>query len=96
MRVATDDILIIPFEQVGGLFQRSPGHAVLVQCGQRRLQVGAIIPWPDGKFLVDIQIFEEIRQIPYAVGKFSEVIESFESAVGAARVCLTSIRRAKE
>lgn len=88
-----DGVSIVPFEQLGGLLRGSGGHAVLVDRGRYRLQVGAIIAIGNGKFRVDVHIFDEMQGLDYVAGKFSEFFENFDSAVEAARAFLSSIRK---
>ncbi|MGH8662483.1 MAG: hypothetical protein ACREUB_12105 [Burkholderiales bacterium] len=95
MKIASRDVSIVPLEQVGELFRGSKGHGVLVDCGRYRLQVGAIIPQPDGKFWLDMGIFESMQLAQYSTGRFSEVYGTFEAAVEAAQEFLLSKRKAE-
>lgn len=88
----TSDITILPFQQLGGLVGQSEGHGIFVDCSGYRMNVGTILSYPDGKYLLTLMIMAEMQVSGYKSCDFTETFDSFEEACDAARRFLVSQR----
>jgi hypothetical protein len=61
---SASDITILPFREFAGLVGQSEGLGIFIDCGGgNRMNVGAILPRPDGKLLLNVMILAEM-QVP--------------------------------
>lgn len=88
----SSQISIIPFQQLDGLVGQSDGHGIFIDCSSYSMNVGAIIPYPDGTYLLNVMILDEMQVSAYKPCSFSETFDNFELAADAARRFLASQR----
>lgn len=86
------EITILPFQQLGGFVGQSEGHGIFIDCGGYHINVGAILPLPDGKYLLNVMIMAEMQVPGYKVCEFTEFYDSMERAADAGREFLASQR----
>jgi len=79
---------IVPEHQLGGILSHSTGHGIFVPHGKNRMNVGVILPYGEGRFLLNIMIMKEMSVPDYELCDFSESFETYEAAVEAARTHL--------
>jgi len=81
---------IVPERQLGGILTHSTGHDVFVLYGKNRMNVGVILPYGEGRFLLNIMIMKKMSVPDYELCDFSESFETYEAAVEAASKFLRS------
>ena len=89
-------ITIVHFNELGGLLESSNGYGVFVPCAFGQMNVGAILPCPDGRYLLNIMISKEMEIFAYETCEFSEEYETFDAAADAARKFLASKRKPEQ
>lgn len=87
------EITIVPFQQLAGLVGQSEGHGIFIDCGGHRMNVGTILPHPDGKHTLTVMIMAEMHVPGYSPCDFTEVYDRFEDAANAAHLFLASQRK---
>jgi hypothetical protein len=85
-------ISVIPFNQLAGPVGQAHGLGIFVDCGSYRMNIGAILPLPDGKCLLNVMILAEMQVPGYKPCDFSSRYDTVESAEQAARAYLESQR----
>ena len=86
------EITILPYQELGGFVGQSEGHGIFVDCGGYRMNVGAILPQSDGKYLLNVLIMAEMQVAGYRLCDFTDFYETVEGAADAARTFLASKR----
>jgi hypothetical protein len=90
---STSEITILPFRQLEGLVGQSEGLGIFIDCGGgNRMNVGAILPRPDGKFLLNVMILAEMQVPRYKPCDLMDLYDTIESATQAAMAFLESQR----
>jgi len=88
------EITIIPFRKLAGLVGQSDGLGIFIDCGGgNRMNVGAILPRPDGKQLLNVMILAEMQVPGYKPCNLMDSYDSVESATEAALAFLDSQRQ---
>lgn len=87
------EIEVLPYQQLGGIAAYSSGHGIFVDCGRHRMNVGAILPVDEGKFLVTVQIMDEMEVPDFELCEMWKLFDNFEDARKAALDFLESKRR---
>lgn len=89
----TSEVTILPFRQLAGPVGQSDGLAIFIDCGGGiRMNVGAILPGPEGKQLVKVMILAEMQVPGYKPCELTDVQDTIESATQAALAFLQTQR----
>lgn len=90
----TPEITILPFRQLEGLVGKSEGHGIFIDCGGgNRMNVGAILPRPDGRYLLNVMILAEMLVPGYKPCDLMDCYDTMEGATHAAMAFLASQRQ---
>jgi hypothetical protein len=89
----SSDIHVVRFQDLGGLLERSEGYGIFIDCGDYRMNVGAILPLPDGKYHLNVMIMTDMQVPSHKCCDFTEFYDSVEDAIRAARAFLASQRK---
>jgi hypothetical protein len=84
---------MLPFRQLAGPIGQSEGLGIFIDCdGGNRMNVGAVLPRPDGKFLLNVMILAEMQVPGYKPCDLMDLHDTIESATQAAIRFLQSQR----
>jgi len=87
------EITILPFRELSGLVGQSDGLGIFIDCRTgNRMNVGAILPRPDGKYLLNVMILAEMQIPGYKPCNLIDSYDSVQSATEAALAFLDSQR----
>ena len=91
-RMTADDIEVVRIQDLGGLHELSHGLGIFINCGNDSVQVGAILPYPDGRYQLNVMIIADTVPTHHCCD-FTESHDSIEDAIVAARAFLASQRK---
>lgn len=92
LNVNPHQVTIVPFQELDGLVGQSPGHGIFIDCGDYRMNVGAILPMLDGRYMLTVMIISGMQISDYTLRDFSETYDRLEEAETAARSFLEAQR----
>lgn len=85
----TSEVTILPFRQLAAPIAESDGLGIFIDCGGgNRMNVGAILPRPDGKLLLNVMIMAEMQVPGYKPCDLMDLHDTIESATQAAMAFL--------
>lgn len=87
------DLDVVRFQDLCGLLAQSEGLGIFINCGDYRMNVGAILPLPDGRYQLNVMIIPDMQVPTHNCCDFSESYNSIDDAIAAARAFLASQRR---
>lgn len=74
----------MPFQELDGLVGQSPGYGIFIDCGGYRMNVGTILPMPDGRYMLTVMIISDMQISEYTPCDFSETYDRLDEAATAA------------
>jgi len=81
---------VLPFKDLGGFLESSDGHGIFIECDGFQMNVGAILPQTDGKYLLNVMIVAAMQVSRYKPCDFTGTYDSIEGATDSAQRVLTS------
>jgi hypothetical protein len=83
------NIEFVSFTKINENIRSDPGHGIFINCGGKRINVGAIVTLGNVEVLLNIEIRREMQATGYQICDLSKCFDTIDEAVTAARSFLS-------